>query len=111
KQEKFREKGYLQKGQETQRQEMAMKWLRTGLQIGRTVKNAQRMRHIVGVFARHGFEDIVHRATLSDALPSRILAKRFAERDTDKAPAQRLRESFEELGPAFVKLGQVMSTR
>src|ERR1041385_8306437 len=86
-----------------------MKWLRTGRQIGQAVKNVQRLRQITSVFAKHGFVDVVDRMNLGRFLPSRLAA--FAESQADRSIQERLRLAFEELGPTFVKLGQVLSTR
>lgn len=86
-----------------------MKWIRTGRQLGQAVKNVSRLRQITGVFAKHGFVDIVDRMNLGKFLPGRLGA--YAESQADKSPAERLRLAFEELGPTFVKLGQLLSTR
>ena len=79
------------------------------MQLGQAVKNVQRLRTILGVFARHGFIDVVDRMNLGKFLPSRLQA--FAVSQAEKSPAERVRQSFEELGPSFVKLGQLLSTR
>ncbi len=86
-----------------------MSWIRRGLQIGQAVKNVQRLRHIVTVFSKHGFVDVVDRLDLGKFLPARWAA--YAEQQADLSLPERLRMSFEELGPTFVKLGQVLSTR
>jgi ubiquinone biosynthesis protein len=86
-----------------------MRWIQTGRQLGQAVKNVQRLRVIIGVFGKHGFVDIVDRMNLGKFLPSRLAA--FAESQADKAVPERLRLAFEELGPTFVKLGQLLSTR
>lgn len=88
---------------------MAIKWLRTGRQLGQAVKNVQRLRQILGVLAKYGFVDVVERMRLGRFLPPRLAA--FAEAQADRAPSERLRLAFEELGPTFVKLGQLLSTR
>ncbi|MGZ5279505.1 MAG: hypothetical protein ACXWC9_06165, partial [Pseudobdellovibrionaceae bacterium] len=49
-----------------------MKIVTTGRQIGRTLKNASRLRVIVGVFARHGFYNIAERIKLG-----RFMLERF----------------------------------
>jgi ubiquinone biosynthesis protein len=79
------------------------------MQLGQAVKNVQRLRVITAVFAKHGFVDIVDRVNLGKFLPSRLAA--FAEEQADKSMPERLRLAFEELGPTFVKLGQLLSTR
>lgn len=86
-----------------------MQWIRTGRQLGQAVKNVQRLRHIVAVFGKHGFADVVVRMDLGRFLPTRLA--QFAESQADKSTPERLREAFEELGPTFVKLGQLLSTR
>jgi ubiquinone biosynthesis protein len=87
-----------------------VKWIKTGLQLGQAVKNAQRLRQIVGVFARYGFGDVARRLDLEKFLPARTAEEPGAEQATLGTP-QRMRMAFEELGPTFVKLGQLLSTR
>lgn len=87
-----------------------MQWIRTGRQIGQAVKNVQRLRHIVAVFARHGFEDVLDRMDLGRFMPKRF-APSLAEPAEERTTAERLRRALEELGPTFVKLGQLLSSR
>jgi ubiquinone biosynthesis protein len=86
-----------------------MQWIRRSRQLGQAVKNVQRLRQITAVFAKYGFVDLVDRMDLGKFLPSRLAA--FAESGADRTTPERLRMSFEELGPTFVKLGQLLSTR
>src|SRR4051812_25400571 len=86
-----------------------MKWIQTGRQLGQAVKNVQRLRQILSVFVKHGFADVVDRLDLGKFLPGRLGA--YAEAHADRTPQERLRLAFEELGPTFVKLGQLLSTR
>jgi ubiquinone biosynthesis protein len=88
---------------------MAIRWIQTGRQLGQAVKNVQRLRQIISVFARHGFTDFVNRMDLSKFLPGKL--GEFAESQADRSTPERLRLAFEELGPTFVKLGQLLSTR
>lgn len=85
-----------------------MKILSTGRQIGRTLKNASRLRVIVSVFARHGFANIAERIKLGRFVLERLSAQGDEER---YSIAERIRMSFEELGPTFVKMGQVLASR
>ncbi len=81
-------------------------WITRGKQIGQAVKNVQRLRQIVTVFSKHGYEDLINRIGLGSFLTGlRGKAK------NQKAAPERLREAFEELGPTFIKLGQLLSTR
>lgn len=85
-----------------------MKILKTGQQIGRTLKNAGRLRTIVSVFARHGFAKVAERIRLGQFVLERFSASPDLE---NRSTAERIRMSFEELGPSFVKLGQLLATR
>lgn len=85
-----------------------MSILSTRQQIGKTLKNASRLRTIVGVFARHGFHNVLERIKLG-----RFLLERLSHEDNVDVLSMpvRIRKSFEELGPTFVKLGQLLATR
>lgn len=85
-----------------------MSLLSTGRQLGRTLKNAGRLRQIVGVFAKHGFANVAERIKLGQFLLERLKNKVDVEKHST---AERVRMSFEELGPTFVKLGQLLASR
>lgn len=76
----------------------------------RHVRNLPRYRRIVTVFARHGFGSAVEYLQLDRylSLPAAILKQAPAPHVT---PAEHLRLALEELGPTFIKFGQVLSTR
>jgi len=78
----------------------------------RSVRHLQRYREIAQVFIRHGFGELVEAVGL---LPYLSLPRRLLFRGRTPVPPrglpQRLRLALEELGPTFVKLGQVLSTR
>ena len=80
--------------------------------IGRAYGQAQRYRTIVGVFLKYGYEDLAHRLPLPSALRW-TLRKTRAEQEAiaQLSPPEKLRRAFEELGPTFVKLGQLLSAR
>src|SRR6476620_2068288 len=86
-----------------------MRWIQKGMQLGQAVKNVQRLRQIIAVFAKHGFADFVDRMDLGKFVPGRL--GEYTESQADKTIPERLRSAFEELGPTFVKLGQLLSTR
>ena len=97
-----------------------MDLVKTGIVISQTIKNVGRLREIVGVFAKHGFSEFITRgvtAKIPDiVLPkSKALSKKelLSKESTDwgEIIGKRLRESFEELGPVFVKFGQLLSSR
>jgi len=66
------------------------------------------LRTIVGVFAKHGFHNVLERVKLGKFILERLSTSADIEKLT---PAERIRMSFEELGPTFVKLGQLLATR
>ncbi|HEX3716619.1 MAG TPA: AarF/ABC1/UbiB kinase family protein [Verrucomicrobiae bacterium] len=76
------------------------------------MEHAQRYRVIVGVFLKYGYGDLAQRLPLPS--PIRWPFRKVREEQEEIAlltPPQRLRRAFEELGPAFVKFGQLLSTR
>jgi ubiquinone biosynthesis protein len=72
-----------------------------------------RLQQIVGVLLRHGFEDLVRRLGGADLLAAagRVAHRNGISLQARLAPPARLRNALEELGPAFVKLGQVLAGR
>jgi ubiquinone biosynthesis protein len=78
-----------------------------------TARDLGRLNEIVGVLVRHGFGDSVRRLGLADALER---AGHAVHRDhvADLArvePPVQVRLAMEELGPTFVKLGQILAGR
>ncbi|MCA9578332.1 MAG: AarF/UbiB family protein [Polyangiales bacterium] len=71
-----------------------------------TVRDLERLRQIVSVLARHGFGEVVQRTGLGSLLPG--TTKNGA--DSTKL-GERVRLVLQELGPSFIKLGQIVSTR
>jgi len=72
-----------------------------------------RLRDILGVLVRHGFGDTVRRLGLADTL-ERAGQALHREHVADLArlpPPVQVRLAIEELGPTFVKLGQIMAGR
>ncbi len=78
----------------------------------RVWRNLGRMRKIVTVLLNHGFGDVVERLQLGGYLRWwRRVVRRKKEPQHPFTRAERIRLAMEELGPTFVKFGQVMSTR
>ena len=82
--------------------------------FGRTYRHLQRYNRILQVLLKYGFSDLIGRLhidqylesswqRLGGALPEATLAR--------LSRPERLRLAFEELGPTFIKLGQLLSSR
>jgi ubiquinone biosynthesis protein len=70
-------------------------------------KDLDRLREIAGVLARHGFGEVLQRIGLES-----FVVGRTPEADLRAhSLGQRLRFVLQDLGPSFVKLGQIASTR
>ena len=78
-----------------------------------TVRDLGRLQEIAGVLIRYGFGDMVRRIGMSGALErtGRLLRWDDPEAMAHMAPPERVRCALQDLGPTFVKLGQVMATR
>lgn len=76
------------------------------------LKYIRRRREIVGTFARHGLGYFLQRAGLGDPAITALGSTLRRDNKTDSyLLAVNLREALMELGPTFVKLGQLLSTR
>ena len=78
-----------------------------------TARELPRLREISSVLVRHGLGDLVRRAGIATLLEQagQVLQWGEASEIAQLEPHQRARLAFEQLGPTFVKLGQVLSTR
>jgi ubiquinone biosynthesis protein len=83
------------------------------------VQDIRRLQKITAVLTRHGFSAVARRAGLGRFLPDTRTDGEFSGEDGEtaligedrSAAALRFRRVLEDLGPTFVKLGQVLSTR
>jgi ubiquinone biosynthesis protein len=76
-------------------------------------RDLHRVRQIAGVLIRHGLGDTVRRLGLADAL-ARAGQALHAEGTAELAhlpPPVQVRMALQELGPTFVKLGQILAGR
>ena len=81
--------------------------------ISSAVRDLPRLREISSVLIRHGLGDVVRRAGVVPLLERAGQVLHWGETGdiAHLEPQQRVRLAFEELGPTFVKLGQMLSTR
>ena len=71
------------------------------------MRDFSRLREIIAILTKHGLGEFVQRIKLSGKTPSEN-----PDADSRYIPTpRRFRLAFEELGPTFVKLGQILSTR
>lgn len=75
------------------------------------IKDVGRLRQIAVILTRHGFGALVTRMQLTEVIGLRNLMDYRDENQEVFSLARRLRMVVEELGPTFVKLGQILSTR
>jgi ubiquinone biosynthesis protein len=71
------------------------------------LKNVKRFKEIVTILTRHGFEEIVQRIEL----PGADLVSKVSPAKKDVGVYERIRCAMEDLGPTFIKFGQIMSLR
>jgi len=69
--------------------------------------NAVRAPEIVAILVRWGFEDLLLQLDTPQFLLRNLVRKKVAH----LTPYERVRNACEELGPIFVKFGQILSTR
>ncbi|MBI3061590.1 MAG: AarF/ABC1/UbiB kinase family protein [Deltaproteobacteria bacterium] len=82
--------------------------------IRRTYRNLGRFRDIVNVFLKHGLGQIIEWLEIEQFAPIRWWYKplhKQLEREEAVNLPERLRIALEELGPTFIKFGQLLSTR
>ena len=80
--------------------------------IRKRIRHLQRYREIVNALVRHGFGFVIRDLGIFERLS---MSKKIISEDKrglhNKSPGERIRMFLEDLGPTFVKIGQVASTR
>ena len=95
-----------------------MDLIRTGISLTKTIKNVARFREILTVFSKNGFHSLIIKYGFGQEVSGDISTDSSSiDEMSDNAEewwsiiGTRLRISFEELGPSFVKIGQLLATR
>lgn len=81
--------------------------------IGRTYRHMQRYRQILTVLFKYGFGDLVVALKIEQYLEIglQMISRKRREKIETLSRAVRVRMVLEELGPTFLKMGQILSTR
>ncbi len=75
-----------------------------------TVRHLPRYREVANIFIKYGFASVYDRLNLP-FLKTRRRNDKADDRLQQRNTARRLRYAFEELGPTYIKMGQLLSTR
>lgn len=84
------------------------------LTLARRVGDTVRLAQVVQVLVKYGFAEFVQLLGIQRSLPARVLQRLHLAKKPEGPPESfgyRLRSALTELGPTYVKLGQVLSTR
>ena len=81
--------------------------------IGKTVRSVRRYQDILQVLVKYGFDDFIDRLRLDVVIREgrRMLLRKKGKEFRQKSRPERIRLALEELGPTFIKFGQMLSTR
>ncbi|MBL9150138.1 MAG: AarF/ABC1/UbiB kinase family protein [Phycisphaerae bacterium] len=81
--------------------------------VARTIKNVKRYTEIIDVLVRHGFADVVQQLGFDNIVRRgfRMIGGTPSATSEQHSRPVRMRLVLEELGPTFMKLGQMLSCR
>ncbi|MCK5543251.1 MAG: AarF/ABC1/UbiB kinase family protein [Desulfobacterales bacterium] len=81
--------------------------------ITRKYRHVMRYRQILGIIFRYGFGNIIDALNIEQYIEVglKLISRTREERIEKLSGNERIRKIFEELGPTFIKLGQIISSR
>ncbi|MCD6190487.1 MAG: AarF/ABC1/UbiB kinase family protein, partial [Sulfurimonas sp.] len=78
------------------------------IKISQTIANTKRIGQIITILSKNGFDDIIKKINFEGSF--RLPISKDTNRD-NLSKSQRIKKTVEELGPSFIKLAQMLSTR
>ena len=81
--------------------------------ISRTYRHLSRYRQILAILFKYGFGDLIELLRIEQYVEVglQLISRKRRDRIERFSRAERVRMALEELGPTYIKLGQVLSTR
>lgn len=82
--------------------------------VGKRYRHILRYQQIIGIILKYGFENIIGAMNIDRYIESGLQLIPFVtphEKVERLSSSQRIRMALEELGPTFIKMGQILSSR
>lgn len=78
-----------------------------------TGRDLRRLNELTGILLKYGFGDLISRLGMAGFLEQagRLVRMPVDREVLERQPGERMRHALEEMGPTFVKLGQILATR